>query len=162
TTLKNPRMEVRLREDSINADFYNGEVIGKVIENVIRFKVRDLSPKLWHPLTPHLYHLEFNYFDGDQLLHRKTYRIGFNEFTSRNGQLLLNGKPIFLIRSVINPPRRGIPTDHETSREFALEYVRYMKSLNVNIIRIPDNENCYQMCDELEMMVFGGNYSGSV
>lgn len=162
TTLKNPRMEVRLREDSINADFYHGEVIGKVIENVIRFKVSDLSPKLWHPLTPHLYHLEFNYFDGDQLLHSKTYRIGFNEFTSRNGQLFLNGKPIFLRGIAINPPGRGIPTELETSREFALEYVRYMKSLNVNIIRIPDNENWYQVCDELGMMVFGGNYSGSV
>lgn len=160
--LKNPRMEVRLREDSINAHFYHGEVIGKVIENIIRFKVSDLSPKLWHPLTPHLYHLEFNFFDGDRLLHSKKYRIGFNEFTSRNGQLFLNGKPIFLRGIAINPPGRGIPTELESSREFALEYVRYMKSLNVNIIRIPDNENWYQVCDELGMMVFGGNYSGSV
>src|SRR5690606_31968471 len=86
----------------------------------------------------------------------------FNEFTSRNGQLFLNGKPIFLRGIAINPPGRGIPTELESSREFALEYVRYMKSLNVNIIRIPDNENWYQVCDELGMMVFGGNYSGSV
>ena len=37
-----------------------------------------------------------------------------------------------------------------------------MKSIHVNIIRIPDNETWYDVCDELGMMVFGGNYSSTV
>lgn len=157
-----PRMEIRLQNDSTSAVFFQGEVTGNRDSTFIRFKIDNLSPNLWHPHSPNLYHLDFTYYDGDRLLHKKTYRVGFNEFSTRNGQLFLNENPIFLRGIAINPPGRGIPPHLEGSREFALEYVQFMKSLNVNIIRIPDNENWYQVCDELGMMVFGGNYSGSV
>src|SRR5690606_38708074 len=69
---------------------------------------------------------------------------------------------IFLRGIAINPPGRGIPTALENSRAFALDYVRFMKSINVNIIRVPDAEEWFDVCDELGMMVFGGNYGSKV
>ena len=74
----------------------------------------------------------------------------------------MNGHPIFLRGIAINPPGRGIPQEVETSRKFAENYVTFMKGMNVNIIRIPDDQTWYDVCDELGMMVFGGNYSGVV
>lgn len=58
----------------------------------------------------------------------------------RDGVFYLNGKPIYLRGNAINPPERGIPESLERSKEFARDYVRFMKSLNINIIRIPDDQ----------------------
>ena len=33
-----------------------------------------------------------------------------------------------------------------------------MKSLNINIIRIPDDQNWMDVCDEEGMMIFAGRY----
>ena len=85
-----PRMEIRLQNDSTSAVFFQGEITGTRDSTFIRFRVDNLSPILWYPHSPNLYHLDFTYYDGDRLLHRKTYRIGFNEFSTRNGQVFLN------------------------------------------------------------------------
>lgn len=131
-------------------------------KNTLSCTIDGLTPELWSPTNPYLYEVVVEQYDKRKLLSSITERLGFRSFESRNGNLFLNGKPIFLRGFAINPPRRGIPSHIERSREFALEYVRFMKSLNVNIIRIPDDETWYDVCDELGMMVFGGNYSGTV
>ncbi|MCT1524895.1 glycoside hydrolase family 2 TIM barrel-domain containing protein [Sphingobacterium hotanense] len=125
------------------------------------FKIDNLKPKLWTPSDPHLYELSLKQFDKGTLVDSISERLGFRFFQSKDGNLFLNGKRIFLRGFAVNPPNRGIPSDVERSRKFAEEYVSFMKSLNVNIIRIPDDETWYDVCDELGMMVFGGNYAGS-
>ena len=133
-----------------------------VEKNRLIFSLQDLKPKLWEPEDPQLYLLNLNVIRRRQLVHQSILRIGFRTFCSKNGQIWLNNRPIFLRGIAINPPGRGIPSDVEHSRQFAEDYVRFMKSINVNIIRIPDDQTWYDVCDELGMMVFGGNYSGLV
>jgi beta-galactosidase len=128
----------------------------------LAFTVNNLKPILWTPNNPYLYEVTLQQFSGNKLQNELKERAGFRSFERRGGSLYLNGKPIFLRGIAINPPGRGIPTELERSRAFALEYVRYMKSINVNIIRILDVEDWYDVCDELGMMVFGGNYDGKV
>jgi hypothetical protein len=128
----------------------------------VTFTLNNLSPVLWTPANPHLYELNLQFFENGIVITEKQERIGFRSFESKNGNLYLNGKPIFLRGIAINPPERGIPTEIERSRKFAQDYVRFMKSINVNIIRIPDDETWYDVCDEEGMMVFGGNYGGQV
>lgn len=128
----------------------------------LAFTINNLKPILWTPNNPFLYEIILQQFSKGALKNSLKERVGFRSFERRGGNLFLNGKPIFLRGVAINPPGRGIPTKLETSREFALDYVKYMKSINVNIIRIPDAEEWYDVCDELGMMVFGGNYSGRV
>ena len=125
------------------------------------FTINKLSPELWQPSSPYLYEIILEQYSRKQLVSSLTERLGFRSFESRGGKLFLNNKPIFLRGFAINPPNRGIPENIERSRGFALQYVSFLKSLNVNIIRIPDDEGWYDVCDELGMMVFGGNYSGS-
>ncbi|HEX2630778.1 MAG TPA: glycoside hydrolase family 2 TIM barrel-domain containing protein, partial [Chitinophagaceae bacterium] len=124
--------------------------------------INNLKPVLWTPANPYLYEITLQQLNKGVAKKTMKERAGFRSFERKGGNLYLNGKPIFLRGIAINPPGRGIPTAIETSRAFALDYVRYMKSINVNIIRIPDAEAWYDVCDELGMMVFGGNYSGKV
>jgi beta-galactosidase len=130
--------------------------------NKMTFFVDGLTVDPWTPTSPKLYRLVLTEAGGNNPSWEETRRIGFRFFESREGNLYLNGKPVFLRGIAINPPDRGIPDSIEKSRKFAEEYVKFMKSIHVNIIRIPNNETWYDVCDEQGMMVFGGNYSGSV
>lgn len=141
-------------------------------ENKMIFRIDDLTVDPWTPTDPHLYHLLLTSTGAPTTAARPEstgapklkleQRIGFRTFESKDGSLYLNGKPIFLRGIAINPPDRGIPDSIEKSRYFAEQYVRFMKGIHVNIIRIPNNNTWYDVCDELGMMVFGGNYSGTV
>lgn len=130
-------------------------------ENKMIFFITNLNAREWTPVHPNLYELTFTAANNENNI-QATKRIGFRLMKSKNGNLYLNGHPIFLRGIAINPPGRGIPHDVETSRKFAHDYVSFMKSIHVNIIRIPDDSTWYNVCDELGMMVFGGNYSGTV
>lgn len=123
------------------------------VDTTVIFTIDKLAPKLWSPIDPNLYELDIKTNAGN--FHK---RIGFRKFEMHDGVFYLNGKPIYLRGNAINPPERGIPERLEKSKEFARDYVRFMKSLNINIIRIPDNQNWMDVCDEEGMMIFAGRY----
>ena len=123
------------------------------VDTTVVWKIDQLTPELWSPVNPALYDLEVK--AGTETLHK---RIGFRKFEMRDGVFYLNDKPIYLRGNAINPPERGIPEQLERSKDFARDYVRFMKSLNINIIRIPDDQNWMDVCDEEGMMIFAGRY----
>lgn len=121
-------------------------------------RVGKLRPQLWNPQTPRLYRLAIE-VTGAQAAVRDTVRFGFRSFETRGGRLLLNGRPIFLRGNAINPPERNLPDSLSENPRFAKEYVRYLKSIGVNIIRLSRASQVWlDVCDELGMMVFQGNY----
>ncbi len=179
TTQNSVKLEVTFNELPVDATRYFIRIAadrsGKIVfeqdvkansiikdEKKMIFLVTGLAVDKWFPATPHLYQLTFIKTNTDNKTEEQKQRIGFRFFESRNGHFYLNDKSIFLRGIAINPPARGIPDTVEKSRKFAEEYVRYMKSIHVNILRIPDNATWYEVCDELGMMVFGGNYSSTV
>lgn len=123
------------------------------VDTTVVLTTNGLTPKLWSPVSPVLYDLTLK--AGNRTLQK---RIGFRKFEMRDGVFYLNDKPVYLRGNAINPPERGIPEQLERSKEFARDYVRFMKSLNINIIRIPDNQNWMDVCDEEGMMIFAGRY----
>lgn len=122
-------------------------------EQEISCRIDNIKAELWSPTHPNLYTLEVR-CDGAVA----AARIGFRKFEMIDGQFHLNGKPIFLRGNAINPPGRGIPEELEKSRRFAIDYIRFLKGMNINIIRIPDNQDWMDVCDEEGMMLFGGCY----
>lgn len=125
---------------------------------ILRGRVAGLHPKRWSPRTPELYHLTLRAGSGSNGLERRV-RFGFRSVSAENGRILLNGKPIFLRGNAINPPERNIPDSLEENRAFVEAYVRYLKSVNVNIIRLLRHSQIwFDVCDELGMMLFQGNY----
>lgn len=161
-TIAEQEAEIKISGVSGSVVLWQGTVQGEKNGARLRLRINNLKPLLWTPATPELYFLDISFIDKNKKLASSRYRIGFRNFETRDGKLFLNGHPIFLRGIAINPPGRGIPEEIETSRKFAEEYVTFMKGINVNIIRIPDDQTWYDVCDELGMMVFGGNYSGSV
>ncbi len=121
-------------------------------------KIDQLHPRLWSPATPNLYSLTVWSGEGRSGVTRLV-RFGFRSVASSNGQFLLNGRPLFLRGNAINPPGRNIPDSLEENRRFVVAYVRFLKSINVNIIRLTRTSQVWlDVCDELGMMLFQGNY----
>ncbi|HRT55423.1 MAG TPA: glycoside hydrolase family 2 TIM barrel-domain containing protein [Candidatus Paceibacterota bacterium] len=122
--------------------------------------ISGLKPVLWEPTAPALYHLEVTASRGGRLVAAKTVRFGFRSFEVRDGRFYLNGRPVFLRGLAINPPGRTIPEAVGESRAFAENYVRFLKSKNVNCFRITTDESqvWFDVCDELGMMLYAGRY----
>jgi beta-galactosidase len=119
----------------------------------------DLKPELWSPISPVLYNLKLMARRDNNLLAEQTVRFGFRSFESSHGQFFLNGRPIFLRGLAINPPGRTIPAEVGESRPFAEAYVKFLKSRNVNTIRLThDSQVWFDVCDELGMLVYQGQY----
>ncbi|MCX6326834.1 MAG: glycosyl hydrolase family 2 [Bacteroidia bacterium] len=161
-TLGSPVLNLQVQTTGSAKLLWEGRLQGVRTGGVISFKADNLQPLLWSPTQPQLYNLIITLSDQGREIQKASYRIGFRDFETKGGKIYLNGHPIFLRGIAINPPGRGIPSEVETDRTFAEEYIRFMKSINVNIIRIPDDQTWYDVCDELGMMVFGGNYSATV
>jgi hypothetical protein len=126
---------------------------------VVRRRIEGLEPELWGPSSPALYDLVLTVQKDGRTLAEESVRFGFRSFETRDGRFLLNGKPIFLRGNAINPPGRGVPDEVGNTREFAEAYIRYMKSRNVNLIRLGgDSQVWLDVCDERGMMVFQGRY----
>lgn len=127
--------------------------------NVFSQSITGLKPQLWSPSSPILYDLTVTARRAGRVLDTATIRFGFRSFENRGGQFFLNGKPIFLRGIAINPPGRGIPAPVGESRQFAEDYVRFLKSQNVNTIRLEhDSQIWFDVCDESGMMVYQGVY----
>ena len=121
-------------------------------------EVTGISPRHWSPSSPSLYRATFHVAHQGTVA-ADTIRFGFRKVESRNGRILLNGRPIFLRGNAINPPGRNLPDSLSESPRFAAEYMRYLKSLNVNIIRLTyPSEIWFDAADEQGMMIFQGHY----
>ena len=114
-----------------------------------------LRPARWSPQTPALYRLTVAVDGGREA----TARFGFRRMTTRDGRILLNGRRIFLSGNAINPPDRNIPDSLSENRRFAIGYLRYLKSVGVNIIRLTRPSQVWMdAADETGMMIFQGHY----
>ena len=121
-------------------------------------EVTGISPRLWSPASPALYRATFEVGQQGSLA-ADTIRFGFRKVESREGRILLNGRPVFLRGNAINPPGRNLPDSLSESPRFAAEYMRYLKSINVNIIRLTyPSEVWFDAADEQGMMIFQGHY----
>ncbi len=144
-----------------------GGMIGRVdvtpnAEVSVERSITKLRPELWSPATPRLYMVNVSASHRGKELAGATARFGFRSIEARGGQILLNGKPIFLRGLAINPPGRSIPKDVGESRQFAHDYVSYLRKQNLNIIRLnTDSQEWFDVCDELGMMIYQGVYGAA-
>jgi hypothetical protein len=124
-----------------------------------QFKIPDLKPEIWEPTAPVLYQVTISASQGGNPVGKYICRTGFRSFETRDGQLIFNGRPIFLRGIAINPPGRTVPKETGESPKFAHDYVSFLKSQNVNIIRMThDSQPWFDACDELGMLIYQGQY----
>lgn len=108
------------------------------------------EPELWSPENPKLYEVSLDYRND-----RVSDRVGFREIRVKNGEILLNGKPLFL---------RGICCHEESvengkalTDEERAENIRLAKELGCNFMRIahyPHHERMARLADEYGILLW--------
>jgi beta-galactosidase len=120
-------------------------------ENEATVEVGGLSVKLWTAETPNLYSLLITLKDpatGKALAHYAI-KTGFRTSEIKNGQLLVNGRPV-LIKGVNRHDHHHLTGQYITEQSMH-EDLDAMKRLNINAIRTshyPNDPRFLELCDE--------------
>jgi beta-galactosidase len=119
------------------------------------FKTRIPAVKKWSAEAPNLYKLQLKLTDENGLvLDASSIKVGFRTSEIKNGQLLVNGKPILLkgVNRHEHDPKEG----HVISKESMIADIKDFKRYNINAVRTSHYPNCpewYSLCDEYGIYV---------
>ena len=116
-----------------------------VIENV----------KKWSAEEPELYDLLIKLVNEDNvLMQASSCRLGFRSSEIKNGQLLINGKAVYL--KGVNLHEHDDRKGHVVDEDLLIKDLELMKRSNVNAIRTchyPQQKRFYELCDEMGFYV---------
>lgn len=126
------------------------------INREFQFSVPNCAP--WSAEMPTLYSLQLELNPGEQAGGKQqeviVQRIGFRSVAIQDGQLLLNGQPIYL--KGVNRHETDPLSGHVLSRERMLQDIRLMKQHNINAVRsshYPNHPYWYELCDQYGLYV---------
>ncbi|MEI7726604.1 MAG: glycoside hydrolase family 2 TIM barrel-domain containing protein [Bacteroidota bacterium] len=124
-------------------------------EDTLYFERFIPHPRQWSAETPNLYYLVLSLKDENgKIIESTGCRMGLRTSEVKNGQFLINGKPI-LVKGV-NRHEHDPITGHVISKELMLKDVTLMKEANINTVRTchyPDDPYWYELCDEYGLYV---------
>ena len=107
------------------------------------------APKTWTAETPNLYTLTIAVQDSlGNTVERVAQKIGFRWLEIKDGQLLVNGKPVRL--RGVNRHEHDPLTARVMTEERMQQDIRMMKAANVNAVRLahyPNVPRWYELCD---------------
>lgn len=112
--------------------------------------VIDAKPELWSPENPKLYDVKLSCRED-----RVSDRIGFREIKVENGDILLNGKALFL--RGISCHEDSVENGKGLTDEERMENILIAKELGCNFMRIahyPHNEKMAKLADEMGMLLW--------
>lgn len=111
--------------------------------------------KHWTAETPDLYTLLLTLKDHEGIeLETLSTKVGFRKVEIKNGQLLVNGKVIFLRGT--NRHEHDPSTGHVVSKALMLKDIELMKTHNINAVRTshyPNDPYWYELCDKYGIYV---------
>ncbi|MDR3651809.1 MAG: glycoside hydrolase family 2 TIM barrel-domain containing protein [Paludibacter sp.] len=120
-----------------------------------RLKAEIKNPLKWTAETPNLYTLLVTLEDSTgKVVERVRQRIGFRSVEIKDGQMLVNGKPIRLrgVNRHEHDPRLG----KVMTESLMLKDILLMKRANINAVRTchyPNVTRWYELCDSLGLYV---------
>ena len=113
------------------------------------------NPAKWTAETPNLYTLLVTLKDeAGEPIEFTSHNVGFRKIEIRDGQLLVNGKPVYL--KGVNRHEHDPVAGHAVSVESMIEDIVLMKRFNVNAVRTshyPDDPRWYALCDRYGLYV---------
>ncbi|MDR1492649.1 MAG: DUF4981 domain-containing protein [Planctomycetaceae bacterium] len=113
------------------------------------FEVKDVA--LWTAEIPYLYYLKVSIKDSEQPVFTI---VGFRTSEIKDGQLLVNGKPILL--KGVNRHEHDPINGHTVSPKSMFEDIQLMKRNNINAVRTshyPNDPRWYKLCDHYGLYV---------
>ena len=115
--------------------------------------IENITP--WSAESPQLYSLSIGLEEGDNTpIATYAFKVGFKTSEIKDGQLLINGKPI-LVKGV-NRHDHDPDTGHYISEATMRKDIELMKQLNINTVRTahyPNDPRFYELCDEYGLYV---------
>lgn len=124
-------------------------------EAVINLRSKIVNPLKWSAEEPNLYTLVLALRnDKDSVVEFQSVRIGFRKSEIKNGQLLVNGKPI-LVKGT-NRHEHDPVTAHFVKEDLMIKDILLMKQHNINTVRTshyPNDPRWYELCDEYGLYV---------
>lgn len=149
------KVQVQLVNGKLEIWSFSSDLTDIEANSTIKATVSDLAIKPWSAEIPNLYELRVTLLDskGNQLDATKI-KIGFKTSEIKNGQLLINGKPILL--KGVNRHEHDPVNGHVVTRESMLADIRDFKKYNINAVRTshyPNDPLWYQLCDEYGIYV---------
>ncbi len=119
------------------------------------FNKEIIKPHQWSDEKPYLYTLIIELLDSKnysvEIIKKK---IGFRELEMINGQVCLNGKPIYI--KGVNRHEHHPDYSSAVTEDIMLKDIFLMKQNNVNAVRTshyPDSPLWYELCDEYGIFV---------
>jgi beta-galactosidase len=113
------------------------------------------KPRLWTAETPNLYTLELSLVDSTgQIVEQVKQKVGFRAVEIKNGQMLVNGKPVRL--RGVNRHEHDPKTARVMTENRMLQDIILMKQANINAVRTshyPNVPRWYELCDSLGLYV---------
>ncbi len=113
------------------------------------------APHRWTAETPYLYTLNLQLQDSvGQVVERVTGKVGFRSVEVKDGQVLVNGRPI-RFRGV-NRHEHDPRTARVMTEERMLQDILLMKQANINAVRTahyPNHPRFYELCDSIGLYV---------
>ncbi len=113
------------------------------------------NPKKWSAEIPNLYLVTFILKDKKgNVVEVINHNVGFRKVAIKGGQLLVNGKAIYI--KGVNRHETDPATGQTISRERMEEDIKLMKEFNINAVRMshyPNDEYFYELCDKYGIYV---------
>lgn len=113
------------------------------------------NPSKWSAEEPNLYTLVLTLKGASgQVLESIPWRLGFRSSEIKNGQILVNGRPVII--KGVNRHEHDPDLGHVMTRERMIEDIVLMKRYNINAVRTshyPNVEEWYVLCDEYGLYV---------
>jgi beta-galactosidase len=158
---KNCKVEVTLLDcegKPVSSDVLMEEVseyISSTAESILTMKAGINNPLKWSAEKPNLYTVLLRLKDDrENILEVERCNFGFRKVEIKNGQLLVNGMPIFI--KGVNRHEHDPDTGHYVSLESMEKDIKLMKQFNINAVRTshyPNHPRWYDLCDQYGLYV---------
>ena len=146
----NASLKVNLADGSTSLFSTIKKVTGGVLNDTVHIDkvLEKIQP--WSAEIPKLYSLQLTLVDDmEKVLQHTSIKNGFRSSEIKDGQLLVNGQPIYL--KGVNLHEHHDRTGHVVDEATMLKDIELMKRFNINAARTshyPQPERWYDLCDE--------------
>ncbi len=150
------RIGVRILSDGVVAETSRSVVLSPGVNRQhVKLEIPDVVH--WSPGNPHLYRAEVKVEYGSKISDHWTTRFGMREFTIRDKQFVLNGKPFYL-KATFFEGLYPVSIAYPDSREMAIREITLAKEAGFNMIRPwrkPPPPMWLDLCDEMGVLTVG-------
>jgi len=141
--------KTKIAQSTKEVDASNNKKIPVYLETAVK------NPKKWTAETPDLYTMLITLKDAKgQVIEVTTHKIGFRKVEIKGGQLLVNGRAIYIKGT--NRHEHDMISGHYIPKEVMLQDIRMFKEFNINTVRTshyPNDPYWYELCDQYGIYV---------